>query len=55
MTRIDSICLLEIWHQTLTNDIEFLKSDPCPNVVQVHTNKDYYLFIFKMYFNVFLN
>lgn len=34
MTRLDPICLQEIWHQTLTNDIEFLKSDPCPNVVQ---------------------
>ncbi|XP_029347113.1 serine/threonine-protein kinase fused isoform X2 [Acyrthosiphon pisum] len=34
MTRLDPNCLLEIWHQTLTNDIEFLKSDPCPNVVQ---------------------
>jgi len=57
MTRLNPNCLLEIWHQTLTNDIEFLKSDPCQNVVQVHTNQDYYSFLFKVYFifNVFLN
>lgn len=34
MTRLNPNCLSEIWHQTLTNDIEFLKNDPCPNVVQ---------------------
>lgn len=38
MTRLNPNCLSEIWHQTLTNDIEFLKNDPCPNVVQVHRN-----------------
>lgn len=36
MTRLSPKSLANIWHQTLTNDIEFLKDDPCPNVVQVY-------------------
>lgn len=47
MTRLNPNSLLDIWHQTLTNDIEFLKNDPCPNVVQVHINKK------KISFNAF--
>lgn len=35
MTRLNPKSLSNAWHQTLTNDIEFLKNDPCPNVVQV--------------------
>lgn len=35
MTRLCPNIFENVWHQTLTNDIEFLKNDPCPNVVQV--------------------
>lgn len=38
MTRLNPNSLLDVWHQTLTNDIEFLKNDKCPNVVQVYEN-----------------
>lgn len=35
MTRLCPNSFINVWHQTLTNDIEILKKDPCPNVVQV--------------------
>ncbi|XP_050542973.1 serine/threonine-protein kinase 33 [Daktulosphaira vitifoliae] len=37
ITRLNTDSLVPIWHQTLTNDIETLKDDPCPNVVQAAT------------------
>lgn len=38
LDNLSSDSLENIWHQTLTNDIEFLKNDPCHDVAQVHEN-----------------
>lgn len=40
MVRLDSESFTDAWHQTLTDDIEYLKHDKCPNVAQVHTIVD---------------